>query len=61
MQPMGPRFRTITAEESVRIVLSADWMSAAPAAISTSSSVPTIRSHSGRTVFRCSDTASEAI
>ncbi|MNE97492.1 hypothetical protein D3C80_1958510 [compost metagenome] len=61
MQPIGPRFRTIVAVESERIVFSACKRSLSPDAISTSSSVPTIRSQSARTVFRCAETRSEAM
>ena len=48
MQPLAPRFSTIAAFDTARIAFSAPSTSSAPEAIMISSSVPTIRSQSGR-------------
>jgi hypothetical protein len=50
-QPIGPRLRTMIALDSARIAFSASSGESAPPAIITSSSVPTMRSQSGRMVL----------
>ena len=59
MQPIAPRFSTMVAADSARIVFSALRQSSAPEAIMISSSVPTIRSQSGSTDFINAETRSD--
>ena len=59
MQPMAPRLSTMVAAVRARMAPSAAGTLSAPAAIMISSSVPTMRSHSGSTEPSRSETRSD--
>ena len=59
MQPIGPRFITISAWLAARMAVSAVRASVLPPAMWISSSVPTIRSQAGSTAWSCSVTRAD--
>ncbi len=60
-QPIGPRLQTMVAAVTARTARMAASVSSDPPAIISSSSVPTIRSHSGRTGASSAVTPSDRI